>query len=199
MKAIKSKKTTAKSVKAIVTRTKVKAAPKTISKPVPAAQPTSAPASVRVRPAASGSAATIESLRTDMADLRAAVEKSLSPIASGTMDEVDALRRVLSYLFEAKNEEIIRELVTIRHASAALPGGARNVTEQIDALLANLGAVKFEAERLEHVDPLIHAITREVRDEKLDDAIIAEAIRPGFRTARGVVIAKALVAINRRA
>lgn len=199
MKAIKSKKTTAKSVKTIVTRTKVKAAPKTTSKPVPAARPAPAPAPVSVRPAASGSAATIESLRADMADLRAAVEKSLSPIASGTMDEVDALRRVLSYLFEAKNEEIIRELVIIRHASAALPGGARNVTEQIDALLANLGAVKFEAERLEHVDPLIHAITREVRDEKLDDAIIAEAIRPGFRTSRGMVVSRALVAINRRA
>lgn len=142
--------------------------------------------------------ANLATLVREMADLRKAVEASLSPVASGSMDEIDALRRVLSYLSEAKMEGIIRELVAIRHAAAALPGGGRTVMEPLDALLADLGATKFEAERLEHVDPLIHAIAREVRDEHLGDAVVVETLRPGFRTGRGLVIAKALVAVNRR-
>ena len=114
------------------------------------------------------------------------------------MDEIDALRRVLSYLFEAKMDAIIRELVTVRHAASALPAGGRTVMEPVDALLADLGTTKFEAERLEHVDPLIHSIAREVRDEHLNDAVVVETLRPGFRTSRGLVIAKALVTVNRR-
>jgi hypothetical protein len=197
MKTIARKKTTVKTVKTIAPRIKSKATVKRPAKPVPPTR--AAVASVAVTPpAAKSEAATIESLRADIAGLRSVVEKSLSPVASGAMDEVDALRRVLSYLFEARTEELVRDLVAVRHAAATLGEGGRNVTSQIDVLLANLGAVKFEAERLEHVDPLIHAITREVQDNTLDDAVIVEAIRPGFRTARGIVIAKALVAINRR-
>jgi molecular chaperone GrpE (heat shock protein) len=141
---------------------------------------------------------TLAALREEIAGLRTAVEKSLSPVAAGSLDEVDALRRVLSYLFEAKIENILRDLVAVRQAAAALAGG-QNMVADLDALLANLGAVRFEAERLEHVDPLIHAITREVQDGKLDDAVIVATTRPGFRTARGAVIAKALVTVNRRA
>jgi hypothetical protein len=186
MTAIKKKKIMAKSAKTIVTVTRTKTGGKAKTK------------AAQVIPAAKVKDSGVDALRSDIAALRIAVEKSLSPIASGALDEVDALRRVLGYLFESKTEEIIRALVVIRNASAALPHARPDLTEQIDALLANLGAVKFEAERLEYVDPLIHTITRDVRDEKLDDAVIVEAIRPGFRTARGVVIAKALVAINRR-
>lgn len=185
MHMIKTKKTTAKPAKKVVAASKPKAPAKIKTAPV--------------APAAKIKDSGIEALREDIKALRIAVEKSLSPIASGALDEVDALRRVLGYLFESKTEEIIRELVLIRNASAAMPHGRSDITDQIDALLSNLGAIKFDAVRLEYVDPLIHTITREVRNEKLDDAVIVEAIRPGFRTARGVVIAKALVAINRRA
>ena len=140
----------------------------------------------------------VDSLAREIAELRKTVEASLSPVASGSMDEIDALRRVLSYLFEAKTESIIRELVTIRHAATAIPTGGRTIIDPLDALLADLGATKFEAERLEHVDPLIHTIGREVRDEHLGDAVVVETLRPGFRTGRGLVMAKALVAVNRR-
>jgi molecular chaperone GrpE (heat shock protein) len=197
MSAIARKKTTAKSVKPVVSRPKAKSIAKPAAKSIPPVRPAVKPAQATPPPARS-EVTGIETLRAEMADLRAAVEKSLSPIASGAMDEVDALRRVLSYLFEARTEEMVRALVAIRHAAASIPEGGRNVTGQIDALLADLGAVKFQAEPLEHVDPLIHAITREVRDETLEDSVIVEAIRSGFRTGRGIVIAKALVAINRR-
>lgn len=142
-------------------------------------------------------AADLSALRTELASLRTAVEKSLSPIASCSMDEIDAVRRVLSYLFEARTESILRELVTIYHAAATLPDG-RKVTEPLEALLTDLGAIKFTAERLEHVDPLIHAIARETQDQAAADAVVMETLRPGFRTGRGVVIARALVVVNRR-
>jgi molecular chaperone GrpE (heat shock protein) len=148
-----------------------------------------------VRPVPDG----LETLRLEIADLRTAVEKSLSPVASGSMDELDALRRVLSYLFEARTEAIVRELVFIHHAAAGLANGGHAVIEPLEALLADLGAIKFEAERFEHVDPLIHSIVRESQDNTLEDAVIVKTIRPGFRTGRGMVIAKALVMVNRRA
>lgn len=143
-------------------------------------------------------AAAVESLRQEVTSLRTQLARVLSPVATGTIEEVDALRRVLSDLMEARMNDVIRELVVIRNTAASAGGEARRVTEQMDALLADLGALKFEAERLEYVDPLIHAVTREVTDASLPDGVIVETIRPGFHTGRGFVVAKALVAMNRR-
>jgi molecular chaperone GrpE (heat shock protein) len=180
------------------TTTSPAAKSKAVSRNKLAAKPAAAkPAPAARTPTASTDAETLAALRAEMAALRATVEKSLSPVASGSLDEVDALRRVLSYLFEANVENTIRDLVTVRQATAAL-AGSQNVVASIDTLLADLGAVKFEAERLEHVDPLIHSIVREVHDDKVDDAVVVETTRPGFRTARGAVVAKALVTVNRR-
>ena len=48
------------------------------------------------------------------------------------------------------------------------------------------------------MDPLIHTVTREVSDARLPDGVVVETIRPGFHTGHGIVVAKALVAVNRR-
>jgi molecular chaperone GrpE (heat shock protein) len=142
--------------------------------------------------------ASVESLRQEITALRTHLAKVLSPVASGTIEEVDALRRVLGDLMETRMNEVIRELVGIRNTAAAVGPEARRVSEQIEALLTDLGAMKFEADRLEYVDPLIHTVIREVSDASLPDGVIVETIRPGFHTGRGLVVAKALVAMNRR-
>ena len=142
--------------------------------------------------------ASVESLRQEITALRTHLAKVLSPVASGTIEEVDALRRVLGDLMETRMNDVIRELVVIRNTAAASDPEARRVSQQMDALLTDLGAMKFEADRLEYVDPLIHTVTREVSDASLPDGVIVETIRPGFHTGRGLVVAKALVAMNRR-
>jgi len=180
-----------------------KSTPKTIAKspakpavkPQPKVPPTPEP---RVVAQDHSTFSAVESLRQEVTALRTQLAKYISPVATGTLEEVDALRRVLSDLMEARMNDVIRELVIIRNTAASAGGEARRVTEQMDTLLADLGAMKFEAERLEHVDPLIHTVTREVSDASLPDGVVNETIRPGFHTGRGIVVAKALVAVNRR-
>jgi len=191
----KTTKTIKSSAKSVVKNGPVKPAAKTVKKsPVkPVSKPKVAPT-----PPATSTVASVESLRQEITALRTQIAKVLSPVASGTIEEVDALRRVLSDLMEARMNDVIRELVVIRNTAASVGGEARRVTEQMDTLLSDLGAMKFEAERLEYVDPLIHTVTRERSDASLPDGVIVETIRPGFHTGRGFVVAKALVAMNRR-
>lgn len=140
----------------------------------------------------------IEALRQEITALRTQFSRQMAPVTTGSLEEVDALRRVLNDLMEARMNDVIRELVTIRNSAASAGGEARRIAEQMDALLSDLGAMRFEAERLEHVDPLIHTVSREVTDSSLPDGIIIETLRPGFHTPRGIIVAKALVAVNRR-
>lgn len=185
------------------------AKPSAKKSPAPKVQP-KAPAKAQAQPAASPAPVSpaspvegsvpvaLESLRQEVTALRSQLAKTLAPVSTGTMEEVDALRRVLNDLMESRLNEVIRELVSIRNQAASSGPDARLVTEQMDTLLADLGAQKFEAERLEHVDPLIHTITRETNQAALPDGVIVETIRPGFHTGRGLVVAKALVTVNRR-
>jgi molecular chaperone GrpE (heat shock protein) len=72
------------------------------------------------------------------------------------------------------------------------------MVERLDHLLETLGAVRFAAEPMDIVDPLIHVVLEERRDASAPDGVILEALRPGYRTARGLVVGKAAVAVNRR-
>lgn len=175
-----------------------KPAAKPVMKPVAPVKPAMAKVESKPVPAESATVTAVESLRQEVTALRSQLAKHLSPVATGTIEEVDALRRVLNDLMEARMNDVIRELVSIRNTAASSGSEARRVTEQMDTLLADLGALKFEAERLEHVDPLIHTVTREVTDASLPDGVVVETVRPGFHTGRGIVVAKALVAMNRR-
>lgn len=213
MKTNKSKKTSS-ATKAVVQRSTTKPAAKPVAKAVikpvlkPSAKTVVKPvAKVAAKPAPKAPArkaissetspsAVLESIRQEVTALRTQLAKNMAPVTTGSLEEVDALRRVLSDVMEARMNDVIRELVTIRNTAASEK--AQRVIEQMDTLLADLGAMKFEAERLEHVDPLIHAVTKEVTDAHLPDGVVAETIRPGFHTGRGIVVAKALVAVNRR-
>ena len=113
---------------------------------------------------------------------------------------VDSLRRLLSELIEQRMEAVVRDLVDVRRQAAALAQRQGAViVERLDQVLGNLGAVRFEAEPMDVVDPLIHAVAEERQQPDAPDRVILETVRPGFRTARGVVVCKAAVAVNRRA
>lgn len=194
---MKTKKSTRPVSKTSVKPVTVRTAAKPVKKPV-AKRAVKATAPRAAAPEKS-TASSLDSIRQEVAALRSQLAKNMAPVTTGTLEEVDAMRRVLNDLMEARMNSVIRELVTIRNSAASAGSNARQVTEQMDALLADLGAMKFEAERLEYVDPLIHSIIREVTDASLPDGVVTETIRPGFYTGRGIVVAKALVAVNRRA
>ena len=168
-------------------------------KPAPAARPQrDGKGPPPLRPADAG----IDAIRKDVAGLRSLIEGLRAPVPpsdAARADEVDALRRLLGDLIEGRMEAVVRELVAVRNAAAAMSNREGiEMTAQLDRLLAEVGGVKFDAELLDHVDPLIHAVSRESLDERIADGVVVECLRPGYRTGRGVVVAKALVAVNRR-
>ena len=139
----------------------------------------------------------LQDLKADVAALRAVLAGQAEADPTGPDAEVDALRRTVNDLLERRLESVVRDLVALRNTAAGLTG-TEAVLTAADALLARLGAVRYDAQRLDHADPLIHAISRETREADLPEGVISASLRSGFRTARGVVLAKALVAVNRR-
>ena len=145
---------------------------------------------------ASSSGSPISALITELASLRASIDKR-SPTLNhaGPMDEVDVIRRVLADIMENRMSAFLQRLACIRQS---IPVQSQDVLDRMDALMQDMGAVAFEAERLEHLDPVIHSVGREVHDPQLPDGVIAGTLHPGFRTAQGQILSKALVSINRR-
>jgi hypothetical protein len=152
--------------------------------------------------AAASQPPSVDDLLRELRAIRAAVAPKgrASSGPGGELESaVDSLRRLLSELLERDHEAVLSELAPIRHALAdpqhqepavALAG--------IDRLMSRLGATRFTAQKLDFVDPAIHAIKAELRLGGLPDGVVAESLRPGFRSASGVVLAKAWVAVNRR-
>jgi len=161
----------------------------TAVKPRPAAKPAAAaPAAVEPQP----------DLLREIREVRALVAQLLAPPPSGDAaleSGVDSLRRVLSELLEARLESVAAGLAVIRAMAAR--NDAR-LLDRVDRLLDELGAVRFEAVRLEHLDPLIHQVAGERAEAGAPDGTVLATVQPGHRTARGVVLAKATVIVNRR-
>lgn len=151
---------------------------------------------------AGASAPGLEPIFTQLRDLRQMVEKLIAPpvVADAALDtSVDSMRRLLSELLEQRLEFVVKDLVGIRSAAANLPGdNAARVVERLDHLLEELGAVRYTAEPMDVVDPLIHTVVDERRLADTPEGVIVETVRPGYRTARGFVVCKAAVAINQR-
>ncbi|MBN2561785.1 MAG: nucleotide exchange factor GrpE [Phycisphaerae bacterium] len=70
--------------------------------------------------------------------------------------------------------------------------------EMLDQVLAGAGVSQYDARPSEAFDPVIHLAVGETHRDDLDDGVVAEPLQPGFRTARGKVIAPARVKVNRR-
>ncbi len=122
----------------------------------------------------------------------AAAARSGEPLLDGA---VDAVRRVLSELLEGRVESVAHDLAALRReaASGAEPDRLLGL---IDDLLERLGAVRFSAEALDVVDPLIHSVVEERHAAGVPRGVIVAAVRPGFRSGRGLVLCKAAVAVS---
>lgn len=145
-------------------------------------------------------AATLARIAGELSSLRALVEKAMPrpiPADAALEGSVDAVRRVLSDLMEARIESVLGRMVGIRGQCAA--SGVASALTAIDALIADLGGLRFDALRLDYPDPLIHKIVGERREASEPDGVVLETLQPGFRTAHGTVLAKAGVVVNRRA
>jgi len=179
-------------------------APVTRSKRSPRAsvKPASAAPRADIAPREPGLRAILEEIRS----VKQMVEKLLTPFGSEGRTEaalessVYSLRRLLSELIEQQMEAVVKDLVDIRRLAAAVAQRkGTGIIERLDQVLEDLGTTRFEAEPMDVVDPLIHAVIEERQQAEAPDGVILETVRPGFRTARGVVVCKAAVAVNRRA
>ena len=174
-----------------------------------------APVSTRRAPAKSRSRATAQpgiephlaAILQELRDVRAMVEQAVpqprstdtsaaDPILEGA---ADSLRRLLSDLIERRMESVVRDLVDVRREATAAASDPRRIAERVDQVLESLGTVKFEGQRFDALDPLIHVAVEERHENGVPDGVILETRRPGFRTGRGLVVCKAAVAVNRRA
>jgi molecular chaperone GrpE (heat shock protein) len=170
-----------------------------------AAKPPGRAAAPRVDPAAllKAVAPGFEALARELRDLKRLVQppgaRSRNTTAAGDAAleaSVDSLRRLLSEAIEQRMESVVRELVEV-HRELSAPDAAR-AGERLGQLLDTLGALRFAAEPMDVVDPLIHTVVGERRDDSAPDGVVLETARPGYRTARGAVVSKAAVVVNRR-
>jgi hypothetical protein len=138
----------------------------------------------------------------ELRELRAMVERTVRPpaTADSTLEAgVDSLRRLLSEVMEQRLENHMAGLIDLRIAAVSSDcDDATTLTAHIDRLLYEMGAIRFEADRMDYVDPLIHEIVAEHHEAGMPDGVVVETLLPGFRTARGAIVAKAHVAVNRR-
>lgn len=144
-----------------------------------------------------------EEVLREIRGLRAAIEPMVKPPspAGAELDEsVDSLRRLLSELIEQRMEAVVQQLADIRRDACSIPSdhGTR-IAGRLDELLESLGAERFDAEPMDVVDPLIHVVVAERRQDDVPEGVIVETVRPGYRTSRGRVVCKAAVAVSQQA
>jgi molecular chaperone GrpE (heat shock protein) len=175
----------------------------------PAVEVRREPPATETRPAAAPIAsaqapdAATQGVLAELAALRRMLERLSAPppTADAALESgVDSMRRLLTELLESRMDPVIAEVAAIRSLAASeTKGKVRSVVDRLDLLLNDMGAVRFEAQRLDYFDPLIHQALAERQDANAPDRVVLETVVPGYRTCRGRVVAKAGVAINRRA
>ena len=178
----------------------------------PTPRPTPRPAAKRkasgrriVRPATAdklGAEPMLKALRAELRSVKDLVQTLVAPPSGADPaleGAVDSLRRLLSEVIEQRMEGLVRDLVDLRSEAAAIADGAvLPIVQRVDQLLDTLGAIRFHAEPMDLVDPLIHVVLEEWQRDNVPEGVVLETIRPGFRTARGRVLCKAAVAVNKR-
>jgi molecular chaperone GrpE (heat shock protein) len=163
--------------------------------------------SIRAREPRRAANGGLAAIHAELRDVRALLQR-LSPMPAGTAASdtdaaleasVDSLRRLLSELIEQRTESVVRALVDIRREALALsPSAGGRLVDRLDHVLDTLGAVRFSAEPMDVLDPLIHVVLDERQVDGVPEGVILETLRPGYRTGRGLVVCKAAVAVNRK-
>lgn len=135
-------------------------------------------------------------LAQQISQLRESIfERFPHPSIHSTADEVNAIRRVIADILEARMFAVLQKLAALRQS---VPLDASELANRVDVILEDLGAIRFTAERIEHLDPVIHEVGKEVHETQVPDGVIVSTIRPGWRTAQGQILARAVVSLNRR-
>ncbi|MBU0754099.1 MAG: hypothetical protein KJ645_03100 [Planctomycetes bacterium] len=151
-------------------------------------------------------AETLQGIREELKSLRLLLLQAKPMIEAETggpglvlEESVNSLRRLLSEMLEDHMETVIHDLVAIRSSAAAeAPDRREALLLKIDRLLNRIGAISFEAEPLDYLDPIIHTPIAEKSVSDAPDDVVLETVAPGFRTGRGTVVARAAVVVNRR-
>ena len=117
------------------------------------------------------------------------------PVEAMLDGAVESLRRLLGELLEQRLEAVARDAAEV-HREVAAGADRERVLRLLDELLQGLGASRFTAQPLDVVDPLIHTVVEERRADGVPSGVILEAVRPGFRSGRGLVLARAAVTVS---
>lgn len=146
----------------------------------------------------------LPAIHTELEEIRQGLANrqpvAATPIPEGAEldDGVEPLRRFLHEWLEAHTENLLVKLVTLRTQAFSKEADPKDLGEGIEYLLEQLGAIPFTPERMDYVDPLIHIVANEHHYADAPDGVILETLRPGFRSSRGSVLAKAQVVVNRK-
>jgi len=182
-----------------------------------AAAPQPSPADVLAKAEVDISAA-IDSLNRQMSTaLNAITELAVAQrgrgeavVRTAPLDRATAtFQRLVADVVDEKLAELAPPLISLRsemaqHACAdgQSESGVREFcqrgVEVLDQVLSVADIRMYEAPVGSAFDSLIHLAVGEVHRGDLPDGAVAECIQPGFRTARGKVIAPARVKVNRR-
>jgi hypothetical protein len=188
------------------------------SRPVVSADPQTLPANILAK-AEANIAAAIESMNNQM-NAAMATMTELAAAQRGTgedaylrtapLDRATAtFQRLVGEVLDDHLVEMLPTLVSLRGEMADKAHGGtgsprnddefyRRGTEMLDQVLSAARVSRFDARTGEAFDPLIHLAVGETHRPDLADGAVAEFLQPGFRTARGKVIAPAKVKVNRR-
>jgi hypothetical protein len=181
------------------------------SKSSPARVPAKAPARPAVsakqagRAPKSGNTTKAAAAPAPWAEILAAVQRVETLLTSAPVrgkageDDVDALRRVLSDAIERRGEAVMKRLAAMLGRTRAGNVVPDELRSELDSLLVEMGAIRFEASPMDYFDPLIHSPAEEVPRADVPAGTIVASLLPGFRSARGAVLAKAVVAVAGRA
>jgi molecular chaperone GrpE (heat shock protein) len=196
----------------VLTATVVAAPPRQSHKP---GKSQAAPSDVLAKAEANISAA-IESLNNQMnAAMATLTELAVAQrgghedyIRTAPLDRATAtFQRLVGEVLDEHLAEILPTLVGLRNELAdracesAGQSGDDHLSrwlEMLDQTLTGAKVTRYDARPGEAFDPLIHLAVGEMHRGDLADGAVAEFIQPGFRTARGKVIAAAKVKVNRR-
>lgn len=119
------------------------------------------------------------------------------------------MKRAFLESFERSSDRVALPLVKVqryieeiaRRAATEAPALREHLSicaTSLGAVLTDLGVETFEAEAAEAFDPIIHQCVGEAHREDAAANAVVRSVAPGFRSARGQVLAPALVTVNRK-
>jgi len=136
-------------------------------------------------------------------------QRGKAVVRTAPLDRATSMfQRLVAEVVDEQLAEMLPPLITLRNEivqysqdndpSGLIDDFGHRAQEILDNVLAVAGVQSYEARSGDTFDPLIHLAVGETHRQDLADAAVVEQVQPGFRSARGKVLAAAKVRINRR-